>query len=369
MVKDDTSPALAADKPAEVAERLLKGEVVDPLKSGLVDTAVCQEIASEVPVAPPPPVVPRQPARPLAAGEADSPTPSVAAAPPPTDGPQNGKVQAQHPRRAPPPPPPAPPRGDVGFPVAPPSLATKDSASSEPQPLIVSPGLPLSQRAVKAAKCLETSVLTFRRASDIEATAVEWLWDGRIPMGKITLIAGHPDVGKSQLTAMLAAAVSRGFSLPHSSAIVCGSAIILASEDDAGDTIRPRLQAAGADLDRVHIFDGTPFDLCANLEILEAYLHKCGDVRLLVIDPVAAFLPTVNLGDGHAVRLATQDLKAFALRNDIALVLVHHLRKTAGGQALHGVSGAVPLSAIARSALLVARDPRPQPGLPDGPQG
>jgi hypothetical protein len=98
------------------------------------------------------------------------------------------------------------------------------------------------------------SSLFVRRASEIEPQSIQWLWPFRIAIGKQTLIAGEPGLGKSQLTIALAAAVSTGGHWPcDEGRASLGSVIILSAEDDAADTIVPRLSAAGADLDRVLI--------------------------------------------------------------------------------------------------------------------
>ncbi len=99
--------------------------------------------------------------------------------------------------------------------------------------------------------------VTTRRLSDIEAKPVSWLWPGRIARGKLTIIAGNPGLGKSQITASIAAVVTQGGRWPlDRSPCTAGDVLFLSAEDDPADTLRPRLEAAGANLHRVHVVDG-----------------------------------------------------------------------------------------------------------------
>ena len=138
-----------------------------------------------------------------------------------------------------------------------------------------------------------------RCAADIEPEAVSWLWPGRFARGKITLLAGHPGLGKSQLALWMAANVSRGRRWPDGSTCECGSAMILSAEDDAADTIVPRLIASGADLSRVHLTAGivagqTPeghqvqrgVRLAEDIERIAEIIKETPDMALVVIDPI-----------------------------------------------------------------------------------
>ena len=94
------------------------------------------------------------------------------------------------------------------------------------------------------------------RVSSVEKQPIKWLWPSRAALGKVTMIAGHPGLGKSQLTTFLAAQVTNGWRWPASEGRAPkGSVLMLSAEDDVADTIRPRLEAAGADVDRVHMSD------------------------------------------------------------------------------------------------------------------
>src|SRR5215831_1137619 len=106
------------------------------------------------------------------------------------------------------------------------------------------------------AALLERPRAIVRRLSEVEAKPIRWLWPGRIARGKVSMIAGHPGLGKSQITAALAAVVTTGGTWPvDRTQCERGSVILLNAEDDAADTIRPRLEAAGADISRIEIIE------------------------------------------------------------------------------------------------------------------
>jgi putative DNA primase/helicase len=142
--------------------------------------------------------------------------------------------------------------------------------------------------------------LFVRRASEIRPEPIEWLWPNRVAIGKQTMIVGEPGLGKSQLTAFMAAAITTGGQWPcNEGQAPLGSVIILSAEDDAADTIRPRLDAAGADPTRVLIVsavrsdDGKgrrTFNLQADLDLLEQEIAKAGDMRLVIIDPISSYM-------------------------------------------------------------------------------
>src|SRR4051812_15502629 len=100
-----------------------------------------------------------------------------------------------------------------------------------------------------------TDGLVFKRMSDVVPEPIHWLWRNRLARGKVTLMAGDPGLGKSQITLNAGAHVSTGTPWPDGDLCEQGSIVILSAEDAANDTVRPRLEAADADLDRVHILE------------------------------------------------------------------------------------------------------------------
>jgi hypothetical protein len=140
-------------------------------------------------------------------------------------------------------------------------------------------------------------------AVNLEPREVDWLWSGRVPLGMLTLFAGDPNLGKSYVTLAMAAAVSRGLALPMSDLPNrAGSTILMNAEDDPSRTIKPRLTAAGADLAKIHFVESvilangseTLPSLRADIDAIMAAAARLGDCRLIVIDPVSAYLKGVD---------------------------------------------------------------------------
>ncbi|HWQ39359.1 MAG TPA: AAA family ATPase [Burkholderiales bacterium] len=215
----------------------------------------------------------------------------------------------------------------------------------------------------------EHGVLT-RCAADITARPVRWLWPGRIARGKVTLLAGNPGLGKSQICASLSAIVSTGGLWPVDRArCERGSVLIVSAEDDPEDTIRPRLDAAGADLRRVHILDAVAerapdgtirrrgLVLTRDIERLDRALAELGDVALVVVDPITAYMGDIDTHRTADVRAALARLVDLAARRGAAIVAVSHLRKSVAGDAMMQVTGSLAFVAAARAAYIVARDP------------
>lgn len=214
-----------------------------------------------------------------------------------------------------------------------------------------------------------------RRLSDVQAKPIRWLWPGRLARGKVSMIAGHPGLGKSQLTAALAAVVTTGGAWPvDRTACERGSVLLLNAEDDAADTIRPRLEAAGADLTCCEIVDAVVdgyspdgststrgFSLKSDLKVLDALLEQRPDAALVVIDPITAYLSGVDSHVNADVRAVLAPLGELAAKHGVAIVCVSHLNKGgpsrgAAGEAQLRVSGSLAFVAAARAAFIVVRD-------------
>lgn len=203
--------------------------------------------------------------------------------------------------------------------------------------------------------------------ADVEREETSWLWHERIPLGKLTLIEGDPGLGKSWLTLVLAANISRGWPLPDDGddppPREPGNVILLSAEDGAGDTIRPRLEDAGADLNRVFLLTGSQEDpdagmsLERDLDLLDATARRVKPL-LVVVDPLQAYLGAgVDMHRSNETRPVLAALARFADRHGCAVVIVRHLRKTSGDRAIYRGIGSIDFTGAARSVLRVGQDP------------
>lgn len=214
------------------------------------------------------------------------------------------------------------------------------------------------------------SGIVIRCMADIEAKPIRWLWPGKIARGKVSMLAGNPGLGKSQVTASMAAIITTGGQWPvDRSRCERGNVVFLSAEDDAEDTIKPRLMAAGADLSRVFILDAVldgfdtqgeqvsrHFNLRTDLARLGALLDELGNVALIVIDPITAYLGETDSHKNAEVRALLAPLGELAARHGAAVVCVSHLNKGGNSEALMRVTGSLAFVAAARAAFIVARD-------------
>jgi putative DNA primase/helicase len=205
-------------------------------------------------------------------------------------------------------------------------------------------------------------------ADELEMRGVEWLWPGRFARGKIGLIAGLPDYGKGQIAAFLAAAVTAGVELPCGEGhMPQGNVIWLNAEDDARDTVKPRLVAAGADPKRVHFVNGArangqdrAFSLVTDLRLLRKAINQIGNVVAIIIDPISAYLG-VGKVDGRSatdVRGVLTPLKDMAEELHVAVIGIAHFNKKDDiKSALLRVSDSIAYVAAARHVYAVIDDP------------
>jgi hypothetical protein len=197
--------------------------------------------------------------------------------------------------------------------------------------------------------------------TEIATEKIQWLWPDRIALKSITVLEGDPGQAKSAVTYDLAARVSTGASMPNCEATMpAAGVVLLQNEDSPGNTVKPRLIAAGADLTRIFAYDKKKFAdqlilLPDDIALIEDIVAE-HEVRLIVVDPFFDFLRG-DPNSGQNVRKALIPLAALAERRDLAVLLVRHLTKHVSGNALYRGSGSIGIVGAARSALLAAHDP------------
>jgi hypothetical protein len=209
------------------------------------------------------------------------------------------------------------------------------------------------------------------RGSEITPRPIEWLWHERVPLGKITLLAGDPGLGKSMLTMDIAARISQGAPLPGEREAVPryisnpGSVLILSAEDDPADTLVPRLITHGAELGRIAFVRGvreptatrtTSFDLKRDVYRLEHACRAMDNLRLIIIDPLSAYLSDGDTHNDAAVRSILAPLAEVAAKRHLAVLGVMHLNKSPGGKSVYRLNGSLAFPAAARAVWLVTRD-------------
>lgn len=206
----------------------------------------------------------------------------------------------------------------------------------------------------------------FRRAADVRTERIRWLIPGLAPLRGVTVVGGEAKLGKSLLTgAVWPAAVTRGLA-GGEYAGTPRSVFVVSAEDDWPTVIAPRLMAAGADLELVHFPTDPLLELPRDVGLIEDAVAAIGDVGLVVIDPIGAFLGgEIDSHRDASVRHALAPLAELAMRTDVAVAVVCHLNKAEGARLVNRVVGSVAFVAAARSFVAFSRDPED----PDGERG
>ena len=221
------------------------------------------------------------------------------------------------------------------------------------------------REAKDSLEYINTVGLRLIKASDVKMRPIKWLWPGVLAQGKLVIIAGDPGLGKSQVCLFISAIVSTGGEWPVSEE-TCnkGSVLILSAEDGAEDTIVPRLNAVSADLEHIHIVHAVKldekkeraFDLTKDVEQLRHTVKRIDNVRLIVVDPISAYMGKTDSHRNAEVRAALTPAVEFAEEIGACLLCVTHLNKGGTGNALSRITGSIAFIAAARASFLVSRD-------------
>jgi hypothetical protein len=210
------------------------------------------------------------------------------------------------------------------------------------------------------------------RADQVVMKAVTWLWPKRFAIGKIGIIAGLPDEGKGQILCYIAARATRGSTWPNGEGHCAqGNVVILSAEEDPSDSLTPRLEAAGADRSRIHILkmvhdrdeNGAPrermFSLVTDLQKLRQKILEVGNVKIVEIDPVSAYLGIGKLDSyrDSDVRAVLGPLKELAEEMRVAVIAVMHFNKKVDiTNALLRVSNSMAFVGLPRHVYSVVAD-------------
>ena len=231
------------------------------------------------------------------------------------------------------------------------------------------PVTPVTVTAERVAEDIDEHRPVVYRLSEVKPERVDWLWRGFLPAGKLVTLDGDPGLGKSTLALDFSARVSTGTPWPDGAECGSGAVLLLSAEDGLADTIRPRLDAGGADASRVYALSAIPYcddngtwherppvipiDLPVIAQLVER--HK---VRLVVVDVLMAYLDAhVNAHRDQDVRRALAPLARLADRTGACVVVLRHLNKSVGGPVLYRGGGSIGIVGAARVGLVTVLDP------------
>lgn len=194
------------------------------------------------------------------------------------------------------------------------------------------------------------------KMSEIQSQEVSWLWFPFIPYGKLTIVQGDPGDGKTTLVLNIAAKLSKGEGLDSEMKLTEPLNVIYqTAEDGLADTVKPRLELAGADCENISVIDESIKSLSMIDERLEEAIIRT-KAKMLILDPIQAYLGGgMDMNRANEARDMTKKLAALAEKYQCAIVLVGHMNKAAGNKAAYRGMGSIDFFAVARSVLLVGR--------------
>ena len=216
--------------------------------------------------------------------------------------------------------------------------------------------------------------LDIESIESVQHKKINWLWENKIAYGKMTLFAGEPGVGKSQLLLYIASIVSLGGRF-HEEKKLCdkNNVLLISGEDNADDTIKPRLLALNANLSNIHYLKGikkvdkngnTYYDAICIIENLADLEEKIiiNKYKLIIIDPISLYLGSIDENKNKEIRSALGQLNALAERHNLAIILNSHFSKPSSGSssnknAIYRVMGSIGFAAAARIVFGIMKDP------------
>lgn len=209
----------------------------------------------------------------------------------------------------------------------------------------------------------EQPIALTRSFEAIETKPIEWLWQKWIPLGKLAILDGDPGLGKSTMLVDLAARISTNGVMPDGSIGVSGNVLLMSAEDGPEDTIKPRILAAGANVKRIHDLsvvkkagEERPPEIPGDLPLIEKKIEEL-KARLLVIDPLMAFLYGADANKDQEIRRVLFKLSRIAEKHRCAIICMRHLNKGGGGKAIYRGNSSIGVIGHARTGLIVAADP------------
>lgn len=211
--------------------------------------------------------------------------------------------------------------------------------------------------------------------ADVEAKELQWLWPNRLPAGMLSLLAGNPGVGKGYLTMFMCSQITTGKDWPDAeNTIAKGSVLIFSDEESLEYAIKPRLLAHGADCSKIfaveHIQrpDGLSdsFGIKEHIQLLKEYLDQLPDCRLIIFDPITAYLGAVKANDNAEVRGALLGLQQLAQERNITVLGINHFSKKAELDTIHRVLGSTGFVAASRAVWGVVLE-KPEDETEDEP--
>lgn len=217
---------------------------------------------------------------------------------------------------------------------------------------------------IKPVETKNNATLNIVNMSDIQAQPITWLWDGWLPLGKMTILAGAGGCGKTNLSLALIATITTGGVFPDGSKCSnVGKVLIYSTEDDPADTLKPRLIANDADISKVSIISGRtnekgelePFDPAQDFPKIEEYIKLNPDVKLLMIDPIISAV-SGDMNKANDVRRSLQPLVDLANEYKFSVLGITHFSKGSGGSSpADRIIGSQAFTALARMAWSAAK--------------